>query len=413
MDVQYDLKKNIPDTLNAINNAYDIKQITYYENQLACMLFSPIMFIGALARFINSLYRDATLRTDFFINMIVFLILGISFEFLRRAKIEVSISTKILTGLFVFVFLFIYIRLYSSIGPAVWTVAAIQLIFAMSRIQRNMAYVIGLVTIAACINTVFNINDYEFEMTLYYLLPQTVLLILLLHILNVTQRINTNRYENLYKKYLMVNEQKREITSLYKELIASEEELRDNYNQLADYNKRFIEREQKLHSLSYYDSLTGLPNRTMFLEHLEQTIDISSRKSKPFYLAVYDVNSFRKLNNTFGYQAGDRYLLFITEQIKQQLKEEDILSRIDGDAFALLIRRDINTISARWEIEQIRRCFSSPFQVEHTCLSLSASYGVAAFPDQGRNATEILKAAELALYESQQSLKGNESISFE
>lgn len=400
MDVQYDVKKNIPETIKAINNTYEVKQITYYENQLACMLSSPLMFLGTLICFLHLLLNKADSRTNLFINMIVFLCIGISFELLRKARLKVAVASNILTGLFAIYFLFIYIRLYHIIGPAVWTIAVIQIIFSMSRLNKDMAVFITLITIITCLYTLINLKSLEYQISIYYLIPQTFLLLLLFLILSISHKINTDRYENLYKQYLLVNDQKSDITALYEELIASEDELREQNNQLADYNKRFIAREQKIHSLAYYDALTGLPNRTMFMEHLQQSIELCTRKPKPFYLVLFDVDSFKLFNKTSDYTAGDQYLLFVTELMKKQLQEEDILSRIDGDEFALLIRRDIKDTDALSEIDQMRSCFSQPFLYNGSEFCLSASYGISVFPRDGMNSSEILKSADMALNEA-------------
>lgn len=404
MDFQYDIKKNIPDTIKAINNTYDINQITYYENQLACMLYSPLMFTSALINLSRLFAHKSVFRIDLLINMMVFLLIGISYEYLRKSKLKVLVASWIITGLSALWFAFVYLRFYHIIGPAVWTIAAIQIVFSMSRLSKNMVVIVGLLTILLCIFSVMDVTSYAYEISLYYLLPQFFLLILLFLILSISHRINKDRYENLYKQYLLVNDQKTDITALYEELVATEDELREQNNQLADYNKRIIAREQKLHSLAYYDALTGLPNRTMFLEHLEQTIKLCTRKSKSFYLVLFDVDSFKMINYTLGFPEGDQYLLFVTDNMKKHLKEEDILSRIDGDEFALIIRRDINETVAATEIEQMKSSFSQPFLFNNSEFRLFASYGISVFPRDGTSSSAMLKKANIALDEAKQSL---------
>ena len=400
MNIQYDVKKNIPETIKAIKNTYDIDQITYYENQLACMLSSPLMFLGSFISLLHLLFFKINNNTNLLINMIVFLCIGIFFELLRRAKLKVIVASRILTALFVFWFLFIYTRLYQFVGPAVWTIAVIQIIFSMSRLRRDMAVIITSTTILACLYTLINIKSFRYEISLYYLVPQTFLLLLLFLILSISHRINKDRYENLYQQYLLVNDQKSDITALYEELIASEDELREQNKQLANYNQRFIAGEQRLHSLAYYDALTGLPNRTLFIEHLDQIIELSTRKSKTFYLVIFDVDSFKTLNNTLGYKAGDQYLLSTSKHIRVLLQEEDILARIDGDEFAMIIRRDLDKSNLMAEIERIRDSFSVPFLFDSTEYQLSASYGIATFPHDGINSSSMLKTADIALYET-------------
>jgi diguanylate cyclase (GGDEF)-like protein len=400
MDVQYDVKKNIPDTIKAINNTYDIKQITYYENQLACMLSSPLLFLSVLVRIVHMIINKTEDKTNIIINMIILLCIGISFELLRRAKLKVDLVSKMIAVLFAFWFLFIYIRMYHVFGPAVWTIAVIQIIFSMSRLRKGIAVFTTPITIIACLYTIMNIEDFQYQISFYSLVTQFFLLILLFIILSISQKINTDRYENLYKQYLLVNDQKSDITALYEELIASEDELREQNNQLADYNKQFIAREQKLHSLAYYDALTGLPNRTMFMEHLQQSIDLCVRKSKSLHLVLFDVNSFQSLNKTMNYIAGDQYLLFVTDYMKKHLQEEDFLSRIDGDEFAWLIRRDITEIDVISEIERMISCFAQPFPYNNSEFHLSASYGISTFPRDGIDSSELLKSADISLHQA-------------
>jgi diguanylate cyclase (GGDEF)-like protein len=407
MDIQYDITKNIPETIKAINNTYEINQITYYENQLACMISSPIMFLGTITSLLLFIFYRKGDKVDIFIDMIIFLVLGIFFELLRLSKLKLSIASNLITILFVLIFLFTYFCLYEYIGPAVWTISAIQIILAMSRLRRDMAIVIGIITVITCIYTVLNAKAFEYQISLFYLIPQVFLLLVLLVILSISHRINRDRYENLYRKYLLVNEQKSDITALYEELIASEDELREQNNQLADYNQRFIAREQKLHSLAYYDVLTGLPNRTMFMEHLEQTIEVCTRKGSSFYLVLFDIDAFKTLNHTSGYQAGDQYLLFVSEHIREYRKEEDFLSRIDGDEFALLIRRTISEADALSMAIQMADTFSLPFQYNNTTLSLTASYGISVFPKAGTDASTLLRSAYHALYKTKRRLSSN------
>ncbi len=403
MDVQHDIRKSIPDILKAIKNTYDINQITYYENQLACMLASPLMFLAAIITLVYLFIPTAEPKANLFINMMLFLLIGCSFELLRRAKLKVSTSSMILTGLFALWSIFMYSRYYHIIGPAIWTISVMQIICAMSRIRKDMAVINGSINILICIHSLLNIRTFVYEITPFFLLPQGLLLLLLFLILSIAQRINKDRYENLYQQYLIVNDQKRDITALYEELIATEEELREQNNQLADYNNRIIAREQKLHSLAYYDSLTGLPNRAMFMEHLEQTIELCTRKTKPFYLVLFDIDSFKILNNTLGFPEGDQYLLFVTDNLKKHLKEEDILARIDGDEFALIIRRDINETVAALEIEQMKSSFSQPFLFNNSEFRLSASYGLSLFPRDGISSSEMLKRANITLDEAKKS----------
>ena len=407
MIIHYDLKKNVPEAIHAINSSYDIEQITYYENQLACMLFSPLMFVGTLVSLFRFFMFHSSGNNDILINAFIFLFLGLSFELLRRAKLRTSIASNLISLLFAFWYLFIFFRLYNVVGPAVWTIALIQIIFAMSRIKKNMAYTIGLVTILASIYAAANAEQFAYQISIYYLVPQAFLVILLFFITSVTHKINTDRFMSLYEQYQLVSTQKGDITALYEELSATEEELREQHDQLVNYTNQIIEKEQKLHSLAYYDILTNLPNRTMFMEHVDLMIEVLSKHANTFYIVLIDIDSFKNINDTMGHLVGDQYLLFASEHLKNSLKNGDILGRIGGDEFALVITRDLSKAELQTELESIRSNFLNPFYFNNVPIRLSASIGVSVFPKDGSSTSAMLKSADMSLYKAKANGKNN------
>jgi diguanylate cyclase (GGDEF)-like protein len=358
------------------------------------------MFTGTIVSLLRYFIAKAVFFDDMIMNASIFLILGFSFEFLRRLKLKTSFTSNLVSFLFAFWFLFIFFRLYQVVGPAVWTIALIQIIFAMSRIKKDMAYIIGLVTILASIYAVFNASSFTYQISLYYLVPQAFLVILLFLILSITHKINTDRFMNLYQQYRLANGQKGDITALYEELSATEEELRDQNEQLIKYTNQIIEGEQKLHSLAYYDVLTGLPNRTMFMDHVDLMIELFSKQSKSLYLVLIDVDSFKKVNDTMGHLVGDKYLLFATEHLNNSLKNGDILGRIGGDEFALLITRTLSEAELLEELEGIRNNFLTPFYYNNVAIRLSASFGVAVYPKDGNSTSSMLKSADMSMYKA-------------
>lgn len=407
MIIHYDLKKNVPQAIKAINSSYDIEQITYYENQLACMLFSPLMFIGTIVSLFRFFLFHTSDTSEMLINAFIFLVLGISFELLRRSKLRISIISNLISTLFACWYLFIFFRLYIVVGPAVWTIALIQIIFAMSRIKKNMAYTIGLVTILASIYAAANAEQFTYQISIYYLVPQAFLVVLLFLITSVTHKINTDRFMSLYEQYQLVSTQKGDITALYEELSATEEELREQNEQLVNYTNQIIEKEQKLHSLAYYDVLTNLPNRTMFMEHVDLMIELLSKHGKSFYLILIDIDSFKNVNDTMGHLVGDQYLLFSSEHLKYSLKNGDILGRIGGDEFALVITRDLSKEDLLRELESIRGNFLNPFYYNNVPIRLSASIGVSIFPNDGCSSSAMLKSADMSMYKAKASGKNN------
>ena len=135
-------------------------------------------------------------------------------------------------------------------------------------------------------------------------------------------------------------DQKEDITMLYEEMSATEEELRNQNEQLTTLMNELKTGEDLLLDLAYNDVLTRLPNRISFLEQLNGLID--SNETKRIYIVFIDIDSFKKINDTLGHNIGDNYLIYVAEMLKETINKEDFLARIGGDEFAIIITRNIS-----------------------------------------------------------------------
>jgi diguanylate cyclase (GGDEF)-like protein len=407
MDIRHNTKRTIPDMIRAANETNDILESTYYENQMACMFASLIMFLGTVVSLVVGyliLHRDIRY---IMIDSGIFLILGILFEVFLRVRIDVQITSYIISVLYSIWFIFILSRLYHIIGPAVWTISCIQMVFAMSRIKKHMSVIIGLVTIVSSIYVLFNPSYYQYQMSYYYFIPQAVLLMILAIVLSVAHKIGSNRYFKIHNQLKVVTEQKNDITALYEEITATEEEMRHQNNQLISYMAEIKQNEEKLYHLAYFDILTGLPNRKMFGEQLELVTEQAKQNNTVFYVVFIDVDSFKKINDTLGHHMGDVFIESAANTLKKSLKESDLAGRIGGDEFALLISRRISRDEVFHEVEAIKNNFTMPFKIDNYEIRFTASFGISVFPDDGVNAAEILKSADMAMYRAKEVGKNN------
>ncbi|MHB8130292.1 MAG: putative bifunctional diguanylate cyclase/phosphodiesterase [Mobilitalea sp.] len=401
------LRKTVPDILKAIKKTFDITELIRLENQLACMFASPIMFLGMLMNFVlGYLIFHQDLR-NVLLNSFIFLTLGIMFELLMKERIKLELTSLLISILYCLWFLFLLIRLYHIIGPAVWMIACIQIVFAMSRIKRSMAVIIGFVTLISGIYCVFNASAFYYETSFFFFIPQSLLLLLLFLVLSITHKINSERYLSLRSHYELVSEQKSDITALYEEITATEEELRQQNEQLVIYTQDIKKGEEKLQRLAYYDVLTGLPNRMMFMEQLDLIIKRSKEKMSSFYIVFIDVDSFKKINDTMGHHIGDKFLLFAADNLKHSIKEEDLLGRIGGDEFALIISRKLSKEEVLQELEVIRTGFYNPFDIYNGEIRLTASFGIAIYPEDGDTGSTLLKSADMSMYKAKEFGRNN------
>ena len=162
-------------------------------------------------------------------------------------------------------------------------------------------------------------------------------------------------------------------------------------------NKR---REEKLLNLAYYDPLTSIPNRSYFKERLVQSLSDVQQHGKQLALYYIDLDNFKYVNDTFGHNAGDKLLVDVAAKLQETLRDEDMLARLGGDEFALIhidsdIHEAIDTVANR-----IISTLSEPFNITGHEIRVRASIGVSVFPDDSRDADQLIQNADVAMYDA-------------
>lgn len=157
--------------------------------------------------------------------------------------------------------------------------------------------------------------------------------------------------------------------------------------------------EKELHQLAFYDKLTDLPNRRMFLDYLRKAIKASERDKNSFALFFMDLDNFKLINDTQGHEVGDMFLTQIANKLRAKFRGKDIIARLGGDEFTVLI----SDVSDEKHVDKIAEKLisdlaSKPLDLGGIQLSISASLGVAMYPQDGADSDTLLRHADIAMY---------------
>jgi diguanylate cyclase len=173
-----------------------------------------------------------------------------------------------------------------------------------------------------------------------------------------------------------------------------------------------IERKQsELHirHLAYYDSLTQLPNRRLLMEHLGQTLRRASRAGSIVGVFFIDIDHFKQINDEFGHAVGDSVLTQLAGRLSSSLRGSDTLGRLSGDEFVAIVEANLPRELAL-VAESLQRCLKTPFATTHGELFATVSIGVSAFPADGADVSELLRAADHAMYRAK--AQGRDTVRF-
>jgi diguanylate cyclase (GGDEF)-like protein/PAS domain S-box-containing protein len=158
--------------------------------------------------------------------------------------------------------------------------------------------------------------------------------------------------------------------------------------------------EEKIRQLAYYDTLTGLPNRGMFLERLHHTLTQAQRDHDKVNLVFLDLDNFKDVNDTQGHDVGDRLLRMVADRLTACMRDSDVLARLGGDEFVVVCPSVATQESVAAVVQRIQSIFVDPFEVEGRQIYSSASIGIAVYPDDSLDASTLFRCADTAMYQA-------------
>lgn len=156
--------------------------------------------------------------------------------------------------------------------------------------------------------------------------------------------------------------------------------------------------EESLREMAHTDALTGVANRTLFFEKFEQSILLAKRQQEKVAMLFIDLDDFKVVNDRYGHEVGDVVLCEVVQRIRMAIREADLLARIGGDEFVLMLYDCPEVDKARQVAEKVLSVLANPVKVAGIDVVIGGSIGISIFPDHGEQVTTLLKAADKAMY---------------
>ena len=174
-----------------------------------------------------------------------------------------------------------------------------------------------------------------------------------------------------------------------------------------------IQQEIRATQLANYDELTKLPNRRMFTSELERQVEIAlNEETSSLGVMFLDLDGFKEINDTLGHEAGDELLVEVAKRLRKALRKGDFISRLAGDEFAV-INPNSNSFNTAETAQRLIDAISQPVSIGGFPVTCSVSIGLSAFPEDGDNGPELLRRADIAMYEAKRNRKGFSCFSAE
>jgi diguanylate cyclase (GGDEF)-like protein len=175
-------------------------------------------------------------------------------------------------------------------------------------------------------------------------------------------------------------------------------ELREKVDQKIQELKH---KNETYHHMAHHDALTGLPNRLLCLDRIEQSIKHARREGKGFTLLFLDLDRFKEINDTFGHDMGDRLLKRVAKKLRLSVREYDTIARLGGDEFVILIE-DVPHPNVLEIIQKIIGIMQRPIVIGEHKLHSTCSIGVSNYPEDGKSAEILLRNADTAMYRAKE-----------
>ena len=205
-----------------------------------------------------------------------------------------------------------------------------------------------------------------------------------------------------------------DLISINERLVKKTEELEITKDQLTRDITERIEAENEvkkqktiLHHQAHHDSLTGLPNRTLFSIRLKEGIKVAQQEQRKLALFFIDLDKFKEINDSLGHEVGDRVLKTVASILKNSIRKEDTLARLAGDEFTIIMEDFAHSKDASKLGHDILNMFTEPIHVDGHTVYITCSIGISIYSQDADNEKDLLKYADTAMYSAKENGRNN------
>lgn len=371
-------------------------------NHMMIRLISWVFLIGAVVYFTARYIFVRADITSVLAESSVLLVLGLVSLLLRRVKgrsglISLVLGLILSTG-YIILFVFRYDYAFVTLWSAIFIFIAVSLLYINKIILITQIITVTALELYALL--FMEPVDVNLDGSDHFIRIAIVLMVMYIALFA----------NGLYRKRLITNlqqideilEQKEELTSLYEEVQANEEELREQ-------NVALHHTYEEIDRLAYYDSLTDLPKRRKLFDDIEHKINVAKEAANEhFTLMLIDLDNFKNVNDLHGHDVGDHFLLYTSEVISKVVGELDCqVYRIGSDDFVILTSNTTEPEPIIQTANNLLEAFKEPLEYELYSIKSTISIGISEFPENGKDAKEMLRNADMALQQAKTMGKGN------
>ena len=183
-------------------------------------------------------------------------------------------------------------------------------------------------------------------------------------------------------------------------LLKSHMRVEDALQEATLAHEQMVEKEEQIRHMAHHDILTGLPNRALFIDRAEQALALAYRNQRSLAVLFIDLDRFKPINDQYGHDAGDVVLRMIGKRLQDRLRASDTVCRQGGDEFVILLSEFKERADLEKLAYQLRAAIEEPCEVDGNRLMVSASIGIALYPEHGKTIEMVIQRADAAMYQA-------------
>ena len=194
---------------------------------------------------------------------------------------------------------------------------------------------------------------------------------------------------------------------IFLEIYQQKEQLQRTLGELYRHKSTVKEQAEQLEKKAFFDALTHLPNRSLFFNRLDHSIEQSRRNNEKLAIVFLDLDRFKYINDTLGHAVGDQLLQDVAKRLSDCARKSDTVARLGGDEFTLILPDISTSRGAAIVAQKILKSLTMPFLLSNGEYTIGASIGISIYPSNGISSEELVKNADIAMYQAKQNGKNN------